>query len=267
MSYIWRGVSQQLEGTLAPLITAGLYLCQADVAVALLTHKGLEPGVSMLIAAYFAALPNPLPSLIYKLGSTPLQAYLNGSIAQTFETLLSVALAARLVSNLCSFLAVLMRAARVRAPFSDLSLDRRAFLRLLCALCPALSWRLHPWAFKLDRTRFVLLPLPYNVPLPVWVPKWELIGRSWTALLYAAPMVLPLARLLAAATVAQPEKTSSFLSLLIGSRVVQISAFVSVVLFLLGRQRDAYTAAIEQHCAVKSSGAEIEDGVTWENVD
>lgn len=247
MSYIWRGVSQQLGGTLAPLITAGLNLCQADVAVALLTHKGLEPEVSMLIAACFAALPSPLPSPIYKLGSTPLQAYLNGSIAQTFETLLSVALAARLVSNLCSFLAVLMRAARVRAPFSDLSLDRRAFLRLLCALCPALSWRLHPWAFKLDRERIVLLPLPYNVPLPVWVPKWELIGRSWTALLYAAPMVLPLARLLAAA---QPVKTSNFLSLVIDSRVVQISSFVSVVSFLLGRQKDAYTAAIEQHFAV-----------------
>jgi hypothetical protein len=202
-----------------------------------------------------------------KLGLTPLQACLNGSIAKAFETLLSVALAARLVSNLCSFSATLMRAARARAPFSNLSLDRRPFLRLLCALCPALSWRLQPWAFNLDRERFVLLPLPYDVPLPVWVPKWELLGRSWTALLFAAPVVLPLARLLAAATVVQPVKTGSFLDLVVGSRVVQISAFVSVVSFLLGRQRDAYTAAIEQHCTVKSSGAEIEDGVTWENVD
>ncbi|GAQ78292.1 hypothetical protein KFL_000100570 [Klebsormidium nitens] len=101
---------------------------------------------------------------------------------------------------------------------------------------------------RLDYARVALLPLPYSVPLPVPVPRWELLTSSWRALLYAAPMVLTLARLLAAAAAANPQvyAPSKLYTLVLCSRPVQISACVSAVAFLLGRQRAAYEVALEE---------------------
>jgi hypothetical protein len=70
-------------------------------------------------------------------------------------------------------------------------------------------------------------------------------------------MVLPLARLLAAAEAAKPQglDSSALCSLLLSSRPLQISAGVSVASVLLWRQKAAYAAAVEKH--EKIEGVEL----------
>lgn len=103
-----------------------------------------------------------------------------------------------------------------------------------------------------------LLPLFSRVPFQAPVPRWELLTSSWRALLYAAPMVLPLARLLAAATAANPQGLApgKLYNLVLCSRPVQMSACVSAVAFLLERQRAGYEVALAER---GKEGAEVEN--------
>ncbi|GAQ82480.1 hypothetical protein KFL_001120250 [Klebsormidium nitens] len=245
----------QLGGLLQPVVTIGLYL--STVVTVYCFSRGLYGGqlgvgTSFFLSAAFLTLPQPLLLLVIALSSRP--SFLNGIVAARCESALCVTLLISVLPGLFSTLGTIHRAAEARLPRCRLPWNCECFLRLLVALCPALSSRLHPYALRLDYARVALLPLPYSVPLPVPVPRWELLKSSWRALLYAAPMVLPLARLLAAAPMGLPART--FCTLVVWSRPVQISACVSAVTFLLGRQRAAYEVALEEKN--KEEDAEVE---------
>jgi hypothetical protein len=252
VTYFLNGLSQQLAGILQPLMTAGLYATSLTslwwCLTALYGARQLRGGLALFASACLLALPQPLPFLILRLSSEPYSTALSGVIASRVESALSVALLASLVPQLCSSLGTLHRAAKARLPKCHFRYDSTWALRLIFALCPAVSWRLKPYAFQLSRHRFAQIPLPSRVPLSIPVPRWELFGRSWTAILYAAPMVLPLARLLAAAEAAKAQSlgSSALCSLLLSSRPLQISACVSVVSVLLWRQKVVYAAAVEK---------------------
>lgn len=128
------------------------------------------------------------------------------------------------------------------------------------ALCPATTWLLYPYAMDGPPSRVALLPLLSGVPFRVPVPRWELLGLSWRALLPAATLILPLVRLLAAtaASAANPQGLSPgtiFTSLVLCSWPVQFSAFFSGLDVLLGRHRQAYDAALEQK--TKAGNSEV----------
>ncbi|GAQ78295.1 hypothetical protein KFL_000100600 [Klebsormidium nitens] len=256
------GLLQQLGGILQALVTVGLYWSTVVTLFwctsAVYGAKQLGVGTSFFLTAAFLALPQPLPFVVLALGSRP--SYLGGVLAARFESALCVALLINVFPALGSSLGTIHRAAKARLPSCRLFWNCACFSRLLVALCPALSWRLHPYALRLDYARVALLPLFYRVPLQAPVPRWELLTSSWRAFLYAAPMILPLARLLAAAAAANPQGLASgtFNTLVLSSRPVQISACVSVVGFLFERQRAAYEDALEEK-KKELEGAEVEN--------
>ncbi|GAQ78296.1 hypothetical protein KFL_000100610 [Klebsormidium nitens] len=242
--------NSQLGGILQALVTVGLYWSTVATLFwctsAVYGAKQLGMGTSFFLAAAFLALPQPLPLVVLALSLRP--SVIGGTLAARFESALCVTLLISVLSGLCSTLATIDRAAKARLPSCRLPWNCACFSRLLVALCPALSWRLHPYALRLDYARVALLPLLSRVPLQAPVPRWELLTFSWRALLYAAPMVLPLARLLAAAAAANPQGLApgTLYGLVLHSRPVQMSACVSVVGFLFDRQRKAYEVALEE---------------------
>jgi hypothetical protein len=249
--YFLRGLFHPFTGVFIFLLTAGVYsgLLMAPCWCLMSFVKALLGGyqsrwVSLFSSICFLALPQPSTPVILGLAHfVPLSRI----AADPLKPFLSLALLASLLLEALSFLKTLARAARARLPAHVFALpwDLRLQLELCCALCPALSWQFWPSAFRLSFDRVALLPLPFGVPLQVPVPKWELIGRSWTALLYAAPMVLPLARLIQTDLESvEPLKLADFCRLVLMSRPLQISVLVSVVTFVFRRQKEVYEAAI-----------------------
>lgn len=264
LTLFFDGLLQQLGGILQPLVTVGLYWCRFETlrwcARALFGGKlQLGAGTILFLSAAFFALPQPLPFSILLLSRSRYPACLGGKLASRVEFLLCIALVLSALPGLRLTLGVFNRAAEECVPKCRLpSWDCEAFTTLLIALCPALNWTLHPYALDWTADRVALLPLPFRVPLQVPVPRWEVLRSSWRAFLFAAPMVLPLARLLAAAAAAKPPGLSPgrIYALVICSRPVQMSAFVSVLEFLLERQGETYAAALEQK--TEEEGAEVE---------
>jgi hypothetical protein len=246
-SYLVRGLLQIFAVVFRALMTAGVYTgvgvtcfyCIFGLIRGFQLKEQLGT-LSIFLGACFLALPQPLPPVILALFASGIP--LSSAYTRFFESSLSLALLSGLIPEVLSFSRALARAARARIPALDFKIQP---LDLLCALCPALSWRVWPSALQLNFDRVSLLPLPYGVPFQVPDPRWELLGRSWTALLYAVPMVLPLTRI-----VNEPTATSAdfgkFLAPVLQSRPVQISVFVSVVTFLLRKQRALYVAALEE---------------------
>jgi hypothetical protein len=105
----------------------------------------------------------------------------------------------------------------------------------------------HPYAFKRDFTRVALFPLPYDVPIAIPLPNWGLLTpfNCLVTLLFAAPVVLPLARLKQIAQCTSPVQLSALCALVLKSAPVQIGVVTAVVTFLLRRRRDAYVAAVK----------------------
>ncbi|GAQ78293.1 hypothetical protein KFL_000100580 [Klebsormidium nitens] len=253
-----------LGGVLQPLVTVGLYWSKFVTlrwcAFALLGGKSqLGAGTVLFLSAAFFVLPQPLPFFILLLSRSRWSARLSGTLIARLESLLCVALLVSALPGLRLTFRVFHRAAKEGLPKCPLpSWDCESSRTLLIALFPALNWTLHPYALDWTSDRVALLPLPCRVPLPVPVPRWELLTSSWRALLYAAPMILPLARLLAAAAAAKPQGLSAGTNctLVLCSRPVQMSAFVSVVELLLVRQGEACATALEQK--METEEAEIE---------
>jgi hypothetical protein len=250
VTYLFKGLAQLV---LKPLVTAALYVMTVRTQIVtqmkalffcLLDPFSLDRLWPVLFhGACFLALPQPLPFISLTLSHNPaFAASLNGPTAARFEVALCALLAASLVYELVAFLATMARAARARLPPCDLTWDARFASRFLCALCPALSWRLQPYAFTLDFTRVVLFPLPFGVPGALPVPKWELFTLSWRALLHAAPLVLPVTRVLVAAAAAKPLNLVRTLL----CPPVRMGVLVSVATLLLRRQREAYEEALAQ---------------------
>lgn len=140
---------------------------------------------------------------------------------------------------------------------------------LICALCPGLGWRLHPFAFKLDFERIAIFPMPLKLPVPVPVPRWELLPGSLVALLFASPLVLPLAKVLstpieipqapepslfmdlfpiakAATKGAQALEPGVFIEAVLSSPAVWVDVFVSVATVLIRKHKKAYESALEE---------------------
>jgi hypothetical protein len=260
--YILRGLLQLVTGLLKALITVGVYsglLSPGWYLLSSMKTGAHSHWASLLSSTSFLVLPQPLPLVILGLAFfVPLSRIPVGPC----ESFLSLALLASLLPEVLSFLGTLARAARARLPAHDLAWDFRLQREFLCALCPALSWRVWPSAFRLSFDRVARLPLPFGGPIQVPVPKWELIGRSWTALLYAAPMVLRLARLLQAESM----KRADFCGSLRMSRPLQTSAFVSVVAFALRKHREMYAAAMEDRVEQERVGG-AEEALSVENLD
>jgi hypothetical protein len=263
--YILRGLLQLVTNLLKPLITVAVYsglLSPGWYLLSSMKTGAHSHWASLLSSISFLVLPQPLPLVIFGLAFfVPLSRIPVGPC----ESFLLLALLASLLPEVLSFLSTLARAARARLPAHDLAWDFRLQRQVWCALCPALSWRFWPCAFRLSFDKIALLPLPFGVPLQVPVPKWELLGRSWTALLYAAPMVLPLARLLQAQSV-EPLKLADFCGSLLMYRPMQISAFVSVVAFALRKHREMYAAAMEERVEEKRMGGS-EEAMSLENME
>jgi hypothetical protein len=265
--YILRGLLQLVIGLLKPLMTVGVYFSLLSPGWYLLSS--MKTGAhshwaSLLSSISFLVLPQPLPLVILGLAYfVPLPRI----PVSPYESFLSLALLASLLPEILSFMSALARAARARLPAYDLAWDFRLQRQFLCALCPALSWRFWPSAFRLSFDRVALLPLPFGVPLQFPGPKWELIGRSWTALLYAAPMVLPLARLIQAHLESvEPLKLADFCGLVLKSRPLQMSVLVSVVAFVLRKHREMYAAAVEERAEEERVGS-AEEATSLENLD
>jgi hypothetical protein len=240
-----------IRGALQLLITLGLYY---RVGMTLLWPLGaisgtlqIDPWVALVLCACSLALPQPLPLLVVHLGSLSL-ASLNGALATFFEAALCIGLLVFIASSFRSYLASSREAAKAKVfPSCAVDWDAGSFLGLVYSMCPVLSWRVHPYAFKLDFTRVVLFPLPHNVPIAIPVPNWDLLtpSKCLVALLFAAPMVLPLARLKQIAQCTSPVQFSTFCALVLESAPVRIGIVTAVVTFLLRRQRDAYVAAVK----------------------
>jgi hypothetical protein len=261
-SYLARGLLQIFASVFRTLMAAALYtglgVTWSYCIVSVLIFKEEIGCLSIFLhGACFLALPQPLPPVILALFFFRIP--LSSAYTSFFEPFLSLALLSSLIPEVLSFLRALARAARARIPALEFKIQP---LDLLCALCPALSWRVWPSALQLNFDRVSLLPLPYGVPFQVPVPRWERLGRSWMALLYAAPMVLPLTRILKDPT-AMSANLGEFLAPVLQSWPVQISVFISVVTFLLRKQREVYVAALEDRTkAVKAGGgvsAALED--------
>lgn len=267
LTLFFGGLLQQLGGLLQAVVTVGLYLSTVVTlywcARALYGGHQLDVGTRFFLTAAFVALPQPLPFLVIALALRP--SFRWGALASRFESALCVTLLISVLPGLCLSLRTIHQAAEARLPSCRLPWDFACFSRLLVALCPALSWVLHPYALKLDYARVALLPLPSRVPLPVPVPRWELLTASWRALLYAAPMVVPLARLLAANP--QGLAPGTIYSLVLSSRPVQMSACVSAVMFLLERQRAAYEVALEENKKKEEAEVESLDKILLEDFD
>jgi hypothetical protein len=170
-----------------------------------------------------------------------------GALATSFEAALCVGLLALLASTFTSYFTSSRQAARARAFPSHVPWDAATFLGLVYSMCPVLSWRVHPYAFKLDFTRVMLFPLPYNVPIAIPLPNWGLLTPSncLATFLSAAPVVLPLARLKQIAQCTSSVQPSALCALVLKSAPVQIGVVTAVVTFLLRRRRDAYVAAVK----------------------
>lgn len=202
-----------------------------------------------LLAVCFFALPQPLPLIAIAIGSNPaFTPLLEGPTAFWWEVALSLALLGSLVPKARSLLETLEAAAREKLPPCETREDLSQLTALLRALCPGLGWRLHPYTFSLNFERVVILPLPRELPLPVPLPRWELLSQSVVALLYAAPLVLPLAKVLATATQpdAQPLAPVAALSLVLSSPALLVSVLASASTVLIRRQKDAYVRALER---------------------
>jgi hypothetical protein len=255
-----------IMGALKLLITLGLYY---RIGMTLLWPLGaisgtlqIDPWVGLVLSACSLALPQPLPLLVVHLGSLPL-ASLNGALATFFETPLCIGLLAFVAVTFRSYLARSREAAKAKVfPSSAVNWDAGSFLALVYSMCPVLSWRVHPYAFKLDFTRVMLFPLPYNVPIAIPLPNWDLLTlyNCLATLLFAAPVILPLARLKQIAQCTSPVQLSTFCALVLQSAPVQIGIVAAVVTFLLRRQRDAYVAAVklvEEDTAAQNAGEKL----------
>lgn len=253
LSYLAHGTGRLLSTLLKLPITLGLYFACLYETLWILQHvHTLGFWTSALLAASFVALPQPLPLLILALGSysglNTFDPFVGG-----WEVFLSLALLASLVPEIQSLLATLKAAARSRLPPSEAT---PSFLPdLFYALCPGLGWRLHPYALQLSFERIIILPFFLNLPVPVPVPQWELLPDSWVALLYASPLVLPLARALFAATQGAEAVTPGVVGEFVGvvgnfvlsSPSVLVGGFAAVATVLIRGQKEAYASALRKY--------------------
>lgn len=252
LSYALHGLWQQIRTLVPPVITTGLYFSGLRTITWCARFAFSQPSVtrefSIAVSAILLALPPPLGFLVIQLNTNGILLSSPGARARVhlIETALCIALPLSLLPSLRALLESLHRAARARLPYCNLDWDARAFAHLMCALCPALSWRTRPSALALDFSRVVLFPLPFGAILPLPVPRLELLGRSLTGLLFAATMVLPLAELVAKAMCTEPVIMSTLWAAIWRSQAVRIGVCVSVVELLITRQRVAYDAALKE---------------------
>lgn len=267
-SYLAHGIGKLSSVLLKLPVTVALYLAPLYETLWLLRHAGrLGVWTSGVSVAAAAALPQPLPALVLALG--PFAFGMDSSFVDIFQATVTVAFVwesvlclALLVSigyGIHSLMATLKRAARARLPPCEPTGDSSLLTGLLCALCPGFGWRLHPFAFGLNFRRIVILPLPSKVPLPIPVPRWELLPGTLVAFLYATPVLLPLVRCLAAATESSRALgPSTLLKILLSSPVFFVGVSAAVATVLVRKQKEAYETAL---AAVEgaSNGAELQE--------
>ncbi|GAQ85623.1 hypothetical protein KFL_002450160 [Klebsormidium nitens] len=251
LALLFNCIIQQLVGLVQPVVTLGLYWSRVVtfrwcVCAVFGANPQLHAGAILFLSAAFLSLPQPLPLCVLLLGRSGDSTFLGGPLAARLESFLCVAILVSALPGLCVTLMTFHRAAEERLPKCRLPWDFKGFLYLLLAICPALTWWLYPYAVDGPPSRVALLPLPSGDPFRVPVPRWEVLKFSWRALLSAAPMILPLARLLVAAAKAQGLSPGAIYTLVLCSRTVQLSACVSGLEFLLARHTATYKAALKQ---------------------
>jgi hypothetical protein len=250
LSYLVHGTGRLLSTLLKLPVTVGLYLASLYATLWILQHnQSLGDWTSGILAASFVALPQPLPLVVLALGSYPgLNTFLDSPVVGGWEALLSLALLGSLVPEIQSLLATLKAAARARLPPSEAPSGASFLTDLFCALCPGLGWRLYPYALQLSFERIVILPSVLNLPVPVPVPRWEVLPDSWVALLYASPLVLPLARVLFAATQGAEAVTPGVVGdLVLSSPSVLVGGLAAVATVLIRGQKEAYARALAKY--------------------
>lgn len=135
-AYIVQGILQQLVGVTKPLTTiavyGGLFLKSAlalQVLIEVACHSSWA--VAIVLSDSFAALPQPLPFLIYYFTnlSKPMLFHYD------FELGLRCALVASLLPMILSYYQTMRSAAQARLEYCDLSWDAQSCWRLLCATC------------------------------------------------------------------------------------------------------------------------------------
>ncbi|GAQ90538.1 hypothetical protein KFL_006530040 [Klebsormidium nitens] len=269
-SYLADGTGQLFSALLKLPVTLLLYyapLFELQWLIQLYKDHTIGGWSFWLLASAVAALPQPLPLLILALGGSQpaITPFLDGPVAVGWEAFLSLALLGSLASEVQSLIQTLDEAARARLPPRKMTADSSFLTNLVCALCPGLGWKLHPFALTLNFERIVIVPFLCKVPLRVPVPRWELLPGSLVALLFASPLVLPLARALSTPIeVAQaPERSAYmkffnvvskategalepgvFIEAVISSPAVWVGVFVSVATVLIRKQKEAYESAL-----------------------
>lgn len=261
VSYFLQGTSELVASFFKLLGTVSLYvapLLELAWAIMLLwnvsEHLWISRGV---LPATCLVLPQPLPAVVLFLATCRVELSLYGSaraLRLGWETLLCAALLSSVVPEIRSLLATLKRAARARLSPCKPTGDVRYLIDFLCALCPGFGWRLHPFALRLSFDRFVLVPLPWRVPVPFPVPAWELLPRSGVAFLHGLPYVIPLTTALVAATKGNLWLTpGSFLRSVISTPSVLVSVSAALAVVFMRRKREAYELALS-----RVQGAQLE---------
>ncbi|GAQ90539.1 hypothetical protein KFL_006530050 [Klebsormidium nitens] len=255
VSYFLQGARELVASIFKLLGTVGLYVAHVlELAWSImLLWNILEQSwvLQGLLPVACLALPQPLPAVILLLGTFPVRLVVDNVSAQSlrlgWEALLCAALLFSLVPEVRSLLATLKRAARARLSPCKATGDVKLLTDFLCALCPGLGWRLRPFALRLSFDRFVLVPLPFRVPLPVPVPAWDLLPRSGVAVLHGLPFVLPLVKALVAARKGDLWLTpGAFAKSVILTPSVLVGVFAALTVVFIRRKREAYAIALER---------------------